>query len=333
MIKDGFVHMLIEATKTSQEVTSAISRDSVPAGFEYIFKVISERFSYISVDESGFQMPGDPEGMFSIILHATHVPFQNNENPLANQSWNTLVASVIKDFEAMIQKNEWNINYAELKYMISECWEDFDVIDRERLDVDNLTNLILFVMDFCRLTLFTSRIHPNLFDHLYVYIKIKGKEYPVSKRTSDRIKKYLKEPLRQIDDNKMINYTLPQIIYDEIMPNPQVRNKRSYLAAMFIDIMHNFFLSIGLKKWGNAEWSSAETTLLYEVLRFYGVCKSSKPAKNSTYVKTILNDYCDYFEKCKLHSWLRSDQEYSYLMSKKPNEIFSTSTNYDKEKE
>lgn len=323
MYKDGILHLSLQFPKADKETSDMVSREFVPSNLEYIFKIISERFSFIMVEEAGFQRPDFPKGIFRVQLQVSHIPFSDNENPIENQYWNTLVTSICEDFEVRLQKNDWGIDYDRLRDLITECWNDFEVVDRKRLDVEKLYNLVLFVMDFCKLTLSTSKIHPNLFDYMPVHIKIGEKSQYVSKRTADRMKEYLKAPFTLVDGNKMINYELPPVYYETIMANPQANGKNSYMAAMFIDIMHHFFLSFDLKKWGGrTEWSSAETALLHEVLHFFGVCKS-KPTPKSSYVKSIMNDYRAYFDKCSLHSWLRYDQEYSYLMNKRFDEIFS----------
>ena len=317
--KDNVIHNRLEFLPSDDEAPSPVSREQVPSELEYVFQVISEWFSYIMIDEGLFP---SPEGFYWSHLQVFHIPFHDNDNPLENKNWNNLVSLVNKDFQSRLQQNEWNIDYKVLNELIIECWGEFEVVDRKRLDVRKLVNLALFAIDFCNLTLFRSKVHPSLFNYLQVPIKIGGKQYLTSKIVADSIKEYMKAPFSVVDNMKFINYQLTLVQYATYMANPQAEDKTSYITAMFTEIMHQFFMSFGLKKRAGSEWSSAETILIYELLRFFGICNSEKSGKDSTWVKTAMRDYKDYFDKCKLYTWLRYDQEYSYLMNKRAGEIF-----------
>ena len=327
--KDNIFHVLLDFPLSENEASSIVRLEPVPLDLEYVFKLVSESFSYISSEPGYFPTP---EGFYWSHFQVYHIPFKDLNNPSEVFHRNTLISSLVNDFESRLQKNEWNIDIDKLSELIHDSWRNFEVEDRKRLDVKKLFNLIFFVMDFCRLTMFNSKVHPFLFDYIQVPVRIGGKSYLTSRRTADRIKAYLKEPFIYVNSNKMINFQLPSVSYDSIIPNFQAYDKASYLAAMFIETMHNFFLSFGLKKRKGATWSPAEVSLLYDVLRFYGVCTSNKLAKQSTYVKTTMNGYKDYFEKCKLYSWIRYDQEYSYLINRNTDVVFTLTSklNYEK---
>jgi len=83
---------------------------------------------------------------------------------------------------------------------------------------------------------------------------------------------------------------------------------------MFVDLMHKFFLSFGLKRFGKSEWAAPERWLIYELLRLFSLCKSTKPAKETKYVTTVVNDYGDYFSRCNLRTWIRENQAYSDIL-------------------
>lgn len=288
------------------------ARIPIPLELEYVFQLISSRFTY--VDIADLKLP-DPAGYQWHHLTVAMLPIRYNNTVADILTWNRLVASVVSDFNNRYNTNEWNINYDDLTRLVEKCLRDFHVIDRKRLEVAKLTNLILFVFDYCKLTLNKAKLHPCLYDYIKTTVKFGKKTYNTTRRTADRIKLYLTQPYLNDGEYRILIDNLPKVTYPTYEKNPYAGDKSSYLAMMFIESMHSFFSSFGIKRIKNSDWSKAEKHLMYEMLRFFGVCKSELSAKDSKYIKSVVDKYSDYFDKCKLHSWLRHEQEYSYLIN------------------
>jgi len=327
VLKQNILYSQVDVQYDFASATDTLTKAKVLPELEYIFQLICEHFSYVEVTDS-LQYP-DSVGFYWHHLSVLLLSFKEETDPQAIYHWNELVSAVTKDYMERLEKNEWGINMDSLSGLVKDCWRDFDVVDRKRLDVNKLINLILFVYDFCRLTLHKAKLHPNLYDYLEASVTIGGKVYPTNRRTADRIKAYMKNPYTFVGPNKVLNYDLPPVEYDTYAENPQAKDKSSYIAAMFIDIMHKFFSSFELKKRKGAEWSSAEVSLLYDLLRYFNICKSDRPAKESKYVTTTMNEYKEYYEKCSLYSWLRYDQEYSYLMNMIPEDVLCNDVSHE----
>lgn len=322
-IKDKIVYL--QLCSPDENDTLIVDVNPTPEELEYIFTLISNYFSYVEIDESA--LPYNKDGLYKLDLNVKFLPFTDQSKPSEIMQWNDLIMSVSNDFWLRRKCNLWKTKYDKLYNLIKDCWRDFPIEDRKRLDVDKLINLVIFSYDFCYMTLYNSHLHPSLYDYIKVPILISGQTLFTSRKTADKIKKYLtlyskkqKNKCTSYPEELGIDYSLPQVNYIQPTKNPYASD--SYFAAMFIDFLHKFFNTFGIKKRKNAEWSQAERYLIYELLCFFDICKSKKSAKDSKYVTTITNEFSDYFKKCKLDTWLRSDQEYSYLFCKQSSDFF-----------
>lgn len=326
-IKEKILYLQLSSTDDND--TLIIDKKAAPEELEYIFLLISNYFSYVEIGES--ILPCYNNELYKLDFCVKFLPFTDHNKSCEIKQWNDLVTSVSNDFIQRRKCNMWKIKHDKLYNLIEDCWRDFPIEDRERLDVDQLINLVIFSYDFCYMTLYNAHLHPSLYDYIQVPIIILGKKFYTSRRTADKFKKYLtsysekqnKEckdySLLEATEN-LVEYNLPEINYIQPSKNPYASD--SYFAAMFIDLLHKFFNTIGIKKRKGAEWSQAERYLIYELLRFFDICKSKKSAKDSKYVTTITNEFSDYFKKCNLDTWLRSGQEYSYLFCKQSSDFF-----------
>ena len=296
--------------------SEAVELASFPEDLEYVFQLIRSSFLYISIVEGYFPMNHHEEKTsYDLLFCILSLPFQDKGKKAEVEQWNDLVKQVTEDF---LQRKEKALRgrcfYEDLSRLIKDCWEDFDYADRKRLNVEKLSNLVVFVYDFCILTLTEANLHPRLDFYLMNNVVIRDKPYSVPLRICGSIKRYKPffEEVVEGYQHQFENYHLPNVEIQSPLKNPHVSD--SVLSAMFVDLMHKFFLSFGLQKKGNTEWAKAERMLIYELLRKFGFCKSKKPAEESKYVTTVLNDYGDYFRSCNLRTWIRSNQAYSYLM-------------------
>ena len=244
------------------------ARIKMPSELEYIFQLISCHFSYVKIEE--IIMPdslGHQEPKLAVKI--LHIPCENTELDISN--WNNFAESIKTDFYVRYNLNEWNIDYDALRDKVQECWTDFKIVDRNKLDIDKLTNLILFVFDYCKLTLTKAKLHPQLYDYIEKTIKFGKETYSTSKRIADSIMEYLAEPYIYISRYgvHLLKDTLPEKSYPIYEQNPYAGNKSSYLAMMFIDNMHSFFSSFGIKRIKNSEWSNNSSLIFPDPKRLW----------------------------------------------------------------
>ena len=287
-----------------------------PDGLEYILQLISSHFLYVVPQE--YFIPSDEvdgKQVHPRSLTVFSFPFNNETDKSQIGLWNDIVTKVEADFQnrrdvALRGKCTWE----KLEDMVRNCIEDFEFEDRKRLDVEKLTNLAVFVYDYCMLTLTEAHLYNMLDTYVDGTVEIRGKEFRAPVRVCASISHYLSNGcvFHDLEVGLIPKKDLPSVRLKTTVQNPHTSD--SYLSAMFVDLMHKFFLSFGLKKFGKSEWAKPERMLIYELLRLFGFCKSSKPAAESKYVTTVVNDYGDYFTRCNLRTWLREDQAYCDIM-------------------
>ena len=294
----------------------SIERVDYAEDLDYIFQLICHSFTYIDAREGCLPLNKiDGKEIFYLSLIVLSLPFKNETNPAEVEQWNDLVKQVSSDF--LGRKNDalrGCCTYEDLEALVRDNLENFDYPDRKRLDANKLINLIVFVYDYCILSLRESRLHPHLDHYVNGDIVIRDKSYPTPLRICAAVSQYEPFEMVQMDgfQRPFENYELPRVRPKDEVQNPHVSD--SVLSAMFSDLLHKFFLSFGLQRKGNSQWAKPERMLIYELLRVFGLCKSSKPAAESKYVTTVLSDYGDYFSTCNLRTWIRDDQAYSYLI-------------------
>lgn len=291
-------------------------RMSYPDELEYVFELVRSSFLCFDTDSS-ILPPLEDKGknLRTISLTVISLPFLNEENDAEIVQWNDLVSQLSKDFQDRRESAlRSKCSLEQLSELIRNGVEEFDYPDRMRLDAEKLTNLVIFVYDYCMLTMNEARLHSGLDINIYGKVTIRDKEYSVPLRICAAIDKY--QPTDSFNENGITcllpNYILPTVRLCPTVKNPHAND--SILSAMFADLMHKFFLSFGLKRHGKSEWAKAERMLIYELLRLFGLCKSTKPATESKYVTTVINEHGKYFSTCNLRSWIRENQAYSYLM-------------------
>lgn len=305
-----YAHLRDLQTKTdSKEV------ETYDEKLDYIFQLIRSSFLYVDISEGLPPIRVEDKDVYMLSLNIHSLPFINFSDTAAVEQWNDLVKQVSSDFmERKGQALRGHLTYKELESLVKDGLEEFDYTDRKRLEADKLVNLVTFVFDYCVLTLREARLYPNLDLYVNGDIIIRDKTYRTPLRICASVCDY--EPFDMVDIGgiqwPMENYDLPHMQLKTEIQNPHVSD--SVLSAMFTDLLHKFFFSFGLQRKGNSQWAKPERMLIYELLRFFGLCKSSKPAAESKYVTTVMNDYGDYFFSCNLRAWIRADQAYSYLM-------------------
>ena len=302
--------------------SAIIERNGGDPSLDYIFRLILDRFSYVESGINYFPYVEHPGYYFNYFI-VQRFPFENQEDNACSIVWNELVDRVEKDFSVRLNNIGQSSSFKDdLSKTVEKLYENFPGEDMDCLDLEKLFNLILFVYDYCMLTLRESLIHPDVDCFLLSEISIGGNKRIVSKRVAASIKHYLQSPYDYIEEyggwpeeKAYLNLDLGS----RTIPNPAGND--SNISAMFVDLMHSFFLSIGLKRRAGADWSKAEKTMLLELLRFFRFCN----AESTTYVTTVYSEHRNYFDVCHLYSWIRDDTEpYSYLLCCKSDPLFTT---------
>ncbi len=296
--------------------TESVEPLTPPGDLDYIFDLI--RTSFLNIDViSGYFLPEQIEDkkVYRLSFLLLSLPFRDGAKLAEVEQWNDLVELVSRDFnERKESALRGKCSYEKLDAFIRDQIENFEYEDRERLNPEKLTNLIVFVYDYCMLTMREAKLHHNLDMYVKGVVTIREKHFFPPLRVCASVKKYEPYIEDSVDGEAYLfdNYNLPKVKLSSAVQNPHASD--SNCSALFVDMLHKFFLSFGLKKRGKSEWSNAEKILIYESLRLFGLCKSSQPAAKSKYVTTVLNEYGDYFASCNLRTWIREDQAYSYLM-------------------
>lgn len=293
-----------------------VERLTPPAELEYIFQLIRSSFLNIDVFDS-FTPPQQVEDklLYYLQFYVLSLPFNDEADNVQIEQWNDLVEGVSMDFkERKTSALRGRCSCEQLDSFVRDQIENFEYEDRERLDPEKLMNLIIFAYDYCMLTMREAKLHPNLDMYVNGVVTIREKHYFPPLRICASIKEYEPYSEDSVDgvSYRFENYELPWVKLANAVQNPHASD--SCCSAMFVDMLHKFFLSFGLQKRGKTEWASAEKILIYESLRLFGLCKSTQPATKSKYVTTVVNEYGDYFVSCNLRTWIRENQAYSYLM-------------------
>ena len=303
------------------------------AELEYVWLLLKQGFSYINAQVGLFPHPNLKDAywdQFAIFRFR----MENMDVPGEWFAWSNLLQDVSKDFtkrRSTILRNPNDENAFRL--IISDGIEEFEPEDRLRLEPSKLEALVLFIYDFCMLSLRESILDPHVGSYITDYITIEGARWKSSRSINQAIKKYLKDPYEVLSGTTPDGKTISQITerqhldlqqYPVPCQNPKATD--SNVAAMFIDLMHRFFVAFGIKRRG--QWGRAEKILLYELLQFFGLCNSPKKALDSTYISTLAHEHGSYFADCNLHSWIRDkDQPYAYLLSCGVHPLFDTNDN------
>lgn len=302
----------------------ATERLSGPEDLEYIFQLIRSHFIYIEPQES-FMPPLEVDGKqyHSRALMVLSLPFLSETDKSEIGLWNDIVKQVSEEFKERQNHVLRGIcSMEDLERLVSDRYEDFEYEDRKRLDPKKLVNLVLFSYDFCMLTMKEACLIEDLDTYVEGTVVIRGREFKAPIRRCASIRHYCLDGGIVYDGSvtgPRPDYDLPSVELDLPVKNPHAND--SYVSAMFVDLMHKFFLSFGLKKFGKSDWAAPERWLIYELLRLFGLCKSDKPAKETKYVTTVMREYGDYFSKCNLRTWLREEQAYCRLLCSTPQQL------------
>lgn len=307
-----FVYGHVQNLTTDSE---PVAREIPSTGLDYIFDLVQSSFLYITSHEGYFPpMSIDGKEYSQLNYFILSLPFLDKDDNAQIEQWNDLVASVSTDYkERRDVALRGKCTYEDLCNLVRARLRCFDYEDGTRLDVEKLVNLVAFVYDFCMLTMMEADLDPSLSNYIEGTVTIRKEKIktPLSLCASTRF--YLEEHGNVSRESPpYVHYELPEVNLRRHISNPHAND--SYVSAMFADLMHKFFLTFGLKKRANAQWSKPEKMLLYDLLRLFGLCKSSIPAEKSTYITTLQNEYGDYFSSCNLRTWVRRSQAYDYLM-------------------
>lgn len=297
---------------------------------EYVWLLLKQDFSYINAQVRLFPYPNLKDAYWNL-FSVFRFRMENMDVSGEWFAWSNLLQDVNRDFTKRRSTILRNPNdETALRLIISDVLEEFEPEDRQRLELSKLEALVLFVYDYCMLSLRESILDPNVGPYITDYIIIEGTRWKSSRSINQAIKKYLKDPYEVLngttpDGNMISQITERQCLdfqqYPAHCQNPKATD--SNVAAMFIDLMHRFFVAFGIKRRGR--WGRAEKILLYELLQFFGLCNSKKKALDSTYINTLAHEHGSYFADCDLHSWIRDkDQPYSYLLSCGVHPLFDT---------
>lgn len=292
-----------------------VERLAPPTELEYVFQLI--RSSFLNIDAFDNYTP--PQKVEDKLVHLLQfyvlsLPFNDGADAAQIEQWNDMVEGVSRDFN---ERREFALrgkcSYEQLEAFVRDQIEYFDYEDRERLDPKKMMNLIVFVYDYCMLTLREARLHPGLDKYVRGDVVIRGRVFSSPLRVCASVAQYIQKN-GKLDEEEwpVVDYHLPEMRLAQFVQNPHASD--SNISAMFVDLMHKFFLAFGLQKKGKTEWAKPERMLIYELLRLFGLCKSSKPAAESKYVTTVMKEYGSYFSVCNLRTWIRDDQAYCYLM-------------------
>jgi len=292
-----------------------VERLTPPAELEYIFQLISSSFLNIfAFDNYTPPQEVDDKLVHLLQFYVLSLPFNDGSSAAQIEQWNDLVEGVSRDFwQRKESALRGKCSYEQLDAFIRDQIENFDYEDRVRLDPEKLMNLIIFVYDYCMLTLSEAHLHSGLDKYVSGEVVIRGRVFNSPLRVCASVAKYVQKN-GKLDEEEwpIVDYHLPEMRLMQFVQNPHASD--SNISAMFVDLVHKFFLSFGLQKKGNSEWAKPERMLIYELLRLFGLCKSLKPAAESKYVTTVMKEYGRYFSACNLRTWIRDNQAYCYLM-------------------
>ena len=310
----GSGHFIYAHLNSLTTESKSVDRLTPPSELEYVFQLILAQFLHIDARKNEWFSREDKDKVYyEHLFFISSLPFKENSDA-QNEQWNDLVECVSRDF-----KERWEFalrgkcNYEQLEAFVRDQIEYFDYEDRERLDPKKLMNLIVFVYDYCMLTLSEAHLHLGLDKYVSGDVVIRGRVFSSPLRVCASVAKYV-QGNGKLDKEEwpVVDYQLPEMRLAQFVQNPHASD--SNISAMFVDLVHKFFLSFGLQKKGKSEWAKPERMLIYELLRLFGLCKSSKPAAESKYVTTVMKEYGRYFSACNLRTWIRDNQAYCYLM-------------------
>lgn len=318
--KDG-IGFMDGSLEMDDKVQAVSTRERRSDDLEYIWLLLRQDFSYVNTGIKYFPFPERPDAYWDCFC-VMRLSYDNFDDYRELFVWDNLKERVREDYQ-LRRESVFRNRFCESDFdrLLEDCIEDFPYEDRERIETLKLKSLILFAYDYCILSLRESVLHPLASLYIPEMIRIGGKLYKASKTVARAIELFLHDPFQEADfklpDGTVFQQTVEKnkldigVVVDEITPNPKATD--SNVSAMFVDLMHRFFNAFGLKK--RAEWAPAEKKLIYEMLRFFGLCGSSKQAKETNYITTLAHDHKNYFADCKLHYWIRSEEQaYSYLM-------------------
>ena len=276
-LQDGIVFAHLDKLETE---TESAERLTCPEELEYVFQLIDTAFLHINSFEGDLPPRTDKEKLLiEKVFYVYSLPFKDTAKVAEIEQWNDLVALVSNDFaKRKATALRGKCTYEQLESLITDCLYEFKPKDRARLNPQQLLNLIVFVYDYCFITMHEAHLHPDIDKYILGKVKIREKEYVAPLRLCSSVRKYCHSGDLKRDYDPRLNCVLPLVRIKELVKNPHAND--SYLRAMFVDLMHKFFLSFGLEKSGKREWAKGERILIEELLRLLGVLKSSKPAKD-----------------------------------------------------
>lgn len=290
--------------------------------WEYILQLVANHFTWIAPQPIGKNimsniLPGRVYRYYDIITANTQ-----NAHPCQREN---LFRELEERLPNIVRTNlsAQSIDDESIKNNIHSFVGNLDKVDRQRINEDKLYWLALFVFDFCNSFFSDAIIDSELLRYIEDKININGEPHRISKAERYAIIDKLRKPcnyyLEEGPDGKKYlvesqDYELPFKGGAFHIKHP--KNGPSYKSMMFVDFMHKFFLSFGLKKRNYkgkpAEFNSAEKTLIYKLLVDLNLCSSKKSADDSTYVEEKLS-HRDYLKECGLLTWVRCNS-YCYLL-------------------
>ena len=328
--KDG-IGYLNGSLEPDESVKVERSQDLLTDELDYVWQLLKKGFSFVSSGVNYFpyeEIPDSYWNCFCVIRYS----YDNLDNHSNLWAWEKLQRKVRNDYSKRVDA-VFRSTFCESDFdcLLADCIEDFPFEDRSRIEFIKLKTLILFAYDYCILCLRESVLDPFAASYIPEMVKIGGKHYTTTKTVAKAIARYLEAPYHMVEikmpDGNVRNQIMEldrlevDVVSGGITPNP--KGSDSNVSAMFVDLMHSFFLEFGLKK--RVEWSLAEKRLLYEMLRFFNLCGSTKTAKDTNYITTLAHDHKNYFSECKLHYWIRDEEQpYSYLMRCGKHPLFDT---------
>lgn len=304
------------------------------ADLEYVELLLKQNFSYIKAHVGLFPDP-KIENVYFNEFAVYRLRMENMDIPGERFAWRCLLQNIRKDFTDRRSKILRNKDASAFQHIISDGIEEFEPKDRLRLEQTKLEALVLFVYDYCMLSLRETILHPEVESYITDYLSIGGARWRSTRSINKSIEIYLQNPYEVLSLTTPDGESLSQVIVKQnldlqLSPVPCQNPKAtdSNVAAMFIDLLHRFFVAFGIKRRG--QWGRAEKILLYNLLQFFGLCHSQRKASDSTYISTLFNEHGNYFEDCHLQSWIRNNgQPYAYLLGCGIHPTFDTIENHD----
>ena len=190
MLKDYYhLHLKKELTDTYGLLTfshlqtlesrlESIEKQPFPDQLEYVFRLIHSSFLHIFPYGCYFPVQEEDKTYYMLSFNIFSLPFKDETKVAEIEQWNDLVKLVSDDFaERRDSALRGNCAFDKLDSLIKDCLEDFDYPDRIHLDPEKLLNLVIFVYDYCILTMKEAHLHYDLDYFVKGEVTIRKKTY------------------------------------------------------------------------------------------------------------------------------------------------------------